>query len=219
MEVLKKFNIKAGNPKLYEQALTHSSYSNEEYSACYERLEFLGDAVFELIITDYLFKNYSDDEGIMTKLRAHYACEDALYVYSTKLKLNDYLKLGKGELESGGKYRKAIVADIFESFLGALYLDQGFVRTKKFVYKYIIPIIESGEMKISGDYKTELQELTQTDKRNLEYIILKDEGPPHNKKYTIAVKIDEITYGVGSDRSKKGAEQKAAKEALNKIAK
>ncbi len=219
MEILKKFNIKTKNKKIYEQAFTHSSYSNEEYSSCYERLEFLGDAVFELIITEYLFQNCPEDEGAMTKLRAHYACEDALYIYSMKLKLNENLRLGKGELESGGKYRKAIVADIFESFLGALYLDQGFVRTKKFVYKYVIPIIESDELEIPGDYKTELQELTQTDKRNLEYVVLKDEGPSHNKKYTIAVKIDNITYGVGIDSSKKGAEQKAAKEALNKIAK
>ena len=153
----------------------------------------------------------------MTKLRAHYACEDALYIYSMKLKLNENLRLGKGELE-WWKISKSNCYDIFES-LGALYLDQGFVRTKKFVYKYVIPIIESDELEIPGDYKTELQELTQTDKRNLEYVVLKDEGPSHNKKYTIAVKIDNITYGVGIDSSKKGAEQKAAKEALNKIAK
>lgn len=219
MEILKKLGITTKNIKIYEQALTHSSCANEENIESYERLEYLGDAVFELIISEYLYKKYDYSEGVMTKLRAHYVCENALYDYSLKLNLNEYVKLGHGEEESGGRNRKATVADLFESFLGALYIDKGLGVAKEFVYKHIIPIIESEPIELIGDYKSSLQELVQTDKRSLEYIIVNEEGPAHKKTFTVVVKIDDLIYGKGEASSKKEAEQLAAKDALSKIAK
>ena len=133
MELLRQLKIVSNNEKLYLKALTHTSFANENNTESYERLEYLGDAVLEVIISEYLYKNTSYEEGIMTKLRAKYVCEDALYAYSLRLELNKYLRLGHGEEENGGRYRKAIVADIFEAFIGALYLDQGFDITKKFI--------------------------------------------------------------------------------------
>ncbi len=219
MKILKELGIVTNNVQLYEQALTHSSYANEENTISYERLEYLGDAVLGLIISEYLYKNCQESEGIMTKLRAHYVCENALYDYSLRLNLNQYIKLGRGEEENGGKYRKATVADIFESFLGAIYVDKGLDDAKKFVYKHVIPIIESEPLELIGDYKSSLQELVQTDKRSLEYIIVNEEGPAHKKIFTVVVKIDNIIYGEGRASSKKEAEQIAAKDALSKMAK
>ncbi|HPF83096.1 MAG TPA: ribonuclease III [Bacilli bacterium] len=216
MEILDKLGIETNNEKLYKRALTHTSYANEENVESYERLEYLGDAVLELIISEYLYKNTEEEEGEMTKLRAHYVCENALYEYSIKLGLNEYLLLGHCELENGGKFRKAIVADIFESLLGAIYLDKGFEEARKYIYKYVIPMIESKSIDFFSDYKSVLQELVQTDKRSLEYNLVKEEGPAHNKTFTIEVKLDGILYGVGVAHSKKEAEQEAAKDALKK---
>lgn len=216
MKLLEALKINTNNEKIYEQALTHTSYANEENVESYERLEYLGDAILELIMSEYLYLNSKDDEGTMTKLRAHYVCENALYEYSKRLNLNEYLKLGKGESESGGKYRKAIVADIFEAFIGALYLDQGLDIVKKFIYNNIIPLIENNEIDFIGDYKSTLQELVQTDKRSLEYVVVNEEGPSHNKLFTVVVKIDDIIYGKGIAHSKKEAEQEAARDALQK---
>lgn len=216
MELLEKLNIPYKNEKLYEKAFTHTSYANENGVESYERLEYLGDAVIELIISDYLYKNTEYGEGKMTKYRSHYVCENANFEYSTRLGLNEYLKLGHGEEERGGKYRKAIVADIFESFIGAMYLDLGFEEVKKFIYKNIIPLIESKSIDFFDDYKSVLQELVQTDKKSLEYIVVDEQGPAHNKTFTVEVKIDNIVYGVGSAHSKKEAEQIAAHDALTK---
>jgi ribonuclease-3 len=218
MELLKQLEIETSNEQLYEQALTHTSYANEENVASYERLEYLGDAVLELVMSEYLYLTTDKDEGDMTKLRAHYVCENALYEYSLNLELNDHLKLGKGESESGGKYRKAIVADIFEAFIGALFLDKGLEGVKEFMYKHVIPMIESNEIDFLGDYKSTLQELVQTDKRSLEYVVINEEGPSHNKMFTVIVKIDNIIYGKGIAHSKKEAEQEAARDALEKSA-
>lgn len=218
MEILDKLNIKTTNLDLYETAFTHTSFANENKVDSYERLEYLGDAVLELLMSEYLYKTTSKAEGEMTKLRAHYVCENALYEYSISLKLNDYLKLGKGEEESGGKYRKTIVADIFESFIGAMFLDQGIDKVKSFLYEYVMPIIESGKVDFIEDYKSVLQEMVQTDKRSLEYIVINEEGPSHNKTFTVSVMIDGINYGIGEAHSKKEAEQLAAKDALKKCA-
>ena len=136
--------------------------------------------------------------------------------YSHELGLNEYLRLGNGETLRGGKYRKAIVADIFESFIGAMYLDLGFDFVKDFLYKHIIPLIEDKHIDFFDDYKSVLQELVQTDKKSLEYIVVNEEGPAHNKTFTVEVKIDNITYGSGTAHSKKEAEQIAAKSALKK---
>lgn len=216
MELLKKLDINYKNPKLYERALTHTSYANENGVESYERLEYLGDAVLELIISDYLYKNTEYEEGKMTKYRSHYVCENANFEYATRLGLNEYLKLGHGEEERGGKYKKAIVADIFESFIGAMYLDLGFDEVKKFIYKVVIPLIEDKSIDFFDDYKSILQELVQTDKKSLEYVIINEQGPAHDKTFTVEVKIDNIVYGIGTAHSKKEAEQIAAKDALKK---
>ena len=216
MKLLEDLQIETKQEKLYQTALTHTSYANEENVTSYERLEYLGDAVLELIMTEYLYKNTELTEGEMTKMRAHYVCEEALYEYSQYLHLNDYVRLGKGEAENGGKYRKAIVADIFEAFLGAMYLDKGMDEVKRFFYKHIIPLIENHQLDYIRDYKSVLQELVQTDKRSLEYVLLEEEGPAHNKTFTVIVKIDDIIYGKGIAHSKKEAEQEAAKDALKK---
>ena len=215
-KLLKELEIDYNNIKLYERALTHTSYANENNVDSYERLEYLGDAVLELVISDYMYKNTEYEEGKMTKYRSHYVCENANYEYSTRLKLNDYLRLGHGEEERGGKYRKAIVADIFESFIGAMYLDLGFDVVKDFITKHVIPLIENKNIEFFDDYKSVLQELVQTDKKSLEYVIVKEDGPAHDKTFTIVVKIDDIVYGTGTAHSKKEAEQIAAHDALRK---
>lgn len=216
MELLEKLEIPYKNVKLYERALTHTSYANENKVDSYERLEYLGDAVLELVISEYMYKNTEYEEGKMTKYRSHYVCENANYEYSTRLGLNEYLRLGHGEEERGGKYRKAIVADIFESFIGAMYLDLGLEEVKKFINKHVIPLIENKNIDFFDDYKSVLQELVQTDKKSLEYVIVDETGPAHDKTFTVEVKIDNIIYGQGSAHSKKEAEQIAAHDALAK---
>ena len=216
MKVLEKFGIETNHESLYEKAFTHTSYANEHDKESYERLEYLGDAVLELIMSEYLYKNTEYQEGEMTKLRSHYVCENALYEYSIRLGLNEFLLLGKGEEETGGRNRKAIVADIFEAFMGAIYLDKGLETVKKIIYLNIIPLVESGEINFFNDYKSILQEYVQTDKRSLEYVVVKEEGPAHNKTFEVVVKIDDIIYGRGSAHSKKEAEQEAAKDVLKK---
>lgn len=216
MELLKKLGIETKHPEIYETALTHTSYANEHRVESYERLEYLGDAVLELIMSEYLYKNTNEVEGVMTKLRSHYVCENALYEYSRLLGYNEYLRLGHGEEESGGKYRKAIVADIFESMLGAMYLDQGLDFVKKFMDQHIIPVMKSDSLNFFDDYKSKLQELVQTDKKSLDYELVSESGPAHKKEFTVVVKIDHVIYGTGTARSKKEAEQEAARDAINK---
>ena len=216
MELLSDLKINYNNENLYITALTHTSYANENRVESYERLEYLGDAVLELVISEYLYNNRNCKEGVMTKLRAKYVCEDANYEYSKRLKLNQYLKLGHGEEESGGRDRKAIVADIFEAFIGAMYLDLGFDEVKRFIYDNVIKLIEDNEIQFDTDYKSILQEYVQTDKRSLKYIVVDEFGPAHNKTFKVIVKIDDITYGEGIAHSKKEAEQQAAHDALKK---
>jgi ribonuclease-3 len=219
MKLLEDIGIEIKNKDLFERAFTHTSYANEEKTDSYERLEYLGDAVLEMVMSEYLYKNTEYNEGEMTKIRAHYVCENALYEYSIILGLNEYLKLGKGEYESGGKFRKAIVADIFEAFIGALFLDQGIDAVYKFMNTYIYPLIEQNKIESFNDYKSILQELVQTDKKSLHYEIVKEEGPAHLKTFTAEVTINGILYGTGVAHSKKEAEQKAAKDALKKCVK
>ena len=216
MEILKKLNIPFTNLKYYEQAFTHTSYANEFNKVSYERLEYLGDAVLELIISEYLYKTTDEPEGKMTKLRSSYVCENALYEYSCLLGLNEEIKLGHGESERDGKHNKTIVADIFESFIGAVFLDCGFEVVKNFIYDNIIPLIENNSIDFIEDYKSVLQELVQTDRKSLTYEVVDEYGPAHDKTFTIIVKIDNIVYGEGTAHSKKEAEQLAAKSALKK---
>lgn len=216
--MLDKYNLDLDN-SIYERAFTHSSYVNENKKGeDYERLEFLGDKILDFIISEYLYVNNHYTEGEMTKLRASYVCENALYRYSLDLKLNDRLKLGKGEEATGGRTRKAIVADLFEAFLAATYLTYNMDKVKEIVYDLVVPYIKNNVDLFFSDYKSELQELVQAEKESIEYVLTNEEGPAHNKTFTFDVKVDGITLGTGTANSKKEAEQLAAKDALSKQA-
>lgn len=218
MEILDKLNINTNDINIYETAFTHTSYCNENKSAeSYERLEFLGDKVLDFIVSEYLYKNKDVNEGKMTKIRASHVCEDALYEYSLNNNFDKYLRLGKGEESSGGREKKAILADIFEAFIGALYIDQGIKKTKEFIYGTVIDSINKKE-NIFIDYKSELQEMVQTNRKSLEYRIISETGPSHDKVFEIEVLVENIVYGKGFGKTKKEAEQNAAKNALQKKA-
>ena len=201
---------------LLRQALTHSSYANEKHMKKHsdnERLEFLGDAVLEIVSSDFLYRNYPDlPEGDLTKLRASIVCEPTLALCTREMDLGDYLLLGKGENQTGGRKRKSILSDALESVIGAIYLDGGFEPAKKFIHKFILTDIE--HKKLFYDSKTYLQEIVQRDLKKLEYVLLKEEGPDHNKSFEVGVLIDgkQLTTAVG--RTKKKAEQAAAYEAI-----
>lgn len=218
-ELFEKLNIKPNDIKLYNTAFLHSSYANEHRAkADYERLEFLGDSVVDLVIADYLYSCKSESEGEMTKVRASYVCENALYEYATNLGLNKYIKVGHGEEKEGGKYKKAIVADIFEALMGAIYIDLGYATARRTVLNIIVPYIENPDVTFFSDYKSALQEYVQTEQKSLVYELVEELGPAHDRTFKVDVKIDDIVYGTGIGSSKKEAEQDAAKKALNKLA-
>ena len=218
-ELFKQFDIKPNNVELYEQAFLHTSYCNEhEISESYERLEFLGDAILDLAVSDYLYNNKNYEEGEMTRIRASYVCEDAVSVYADDLGFSKYIKVGHGEELSGGKHKKAILADVFEAFVAAIYTDLGYEKAREFVLKVAVPYIENDSVKLFKDFKSLLQEAVQTTKKSLDYVLVDEFGPAHNKTFKIDVKIDDIVYGTGVGASKKQAEQKAAEEALRKLA-
>lgn len=218
-ELFEKLNIKPNDIKLYNTAFLHSSYANEHRAkADYERLEFLGDSVVDLVIADYLYSCKSESEGEMTKVRASYVCENALYEYATNLGLNKYIKVGHGEEKEGGKYKKAIVADIFEALMGAIYIDLGYATARRTVLNIMVPYIENPDITFFSDYKSALQEYVQTEQKSLVYELVEELGPAHDRTFKVDVKIDDIVYGTGIGSSKKEAEQDAAKKALNKSA-
>ena len=217
-KLFKKLGIKIKDKKLYETAFSHSSYVNEhKVKNDYERLEFLGDAVLDLVVADYLFNNYKETEGEMTKVRASYVCENANYSYAKSLNLDDYIRVGHGESREGIK--KAIVADTFEALMGAIYTDLGYATARKVILNIIVPYIEDPNITFFSDYKSTLQEAVQTEQKSLEYNLIAEEGPAHNKTFTVEVKVDDIVFGVGVGSSKKDAEQAAAKEAIEKMVK
>lgn len=218
-ELFSKLNIKPKDIKLYNTAFSHSSYANEHKAkGDYEKLEFLGDSVVDLVIADYLYSHNSESEGEMTKIRASYVCENALYEYSIDLGLNKYIKVGHGEEKEGGKYKKAIVADIFEALMGAIYLDLGYATARKTVLNIIVPYIEDPQITFFSDYKSSLQEYVQTEQKSVYYELIEESGPAHDRTFKVVAKIEDIVYGVGVGGSKKEAEQEAAKEALKKLA-
>lgn len=218
-ELFKKLNIKPKDIKLYNTAFSHSSYANEhKVKNDYERLEFLGDAVVDLVLADYLYNQKSETEGEMTKVRASYVCENALYEYSMDLGLNTYIKVGHGEEKEGGQFKKAIVADIFEALMGAIYVDLGYATARNVALKIIVPYIENPKINFFSDYKSALQEYVQTEQQSLYYELIDEKGPAHDKTFIVEVKIDDIVYGKGIGSSKKEAEQMAAKVALEKLA-
>ena len=214
MKVFNKLNINPTNMNLYSAAVTHSSFTNENPSyPDYERLEFLGDAVLEIIISEYLYKERKLEEGVMTRMRASYVCEEACATYAKEIGLEQDIRVGSGE-----EVNQTILADVFEAFVAALYLDQGYEFTKDFVLEIILKYIEK-EVDFLHDYKSTLQELAQTVKKSIIYEVIDEEGPAHNKKFTSIVKIDGIIMGKGTAGSKKASEQEAAKDALSKEAK
>lgn len=217
MELLKRFNIQTENVDIYDTAFSHSSYCNENnLKRDYQRLEFLGDKVLDLIMSDYLYNTTDYEEGKMTKIRSMYVCENALYEYAMILEFSKYAKLGKGESKNGVNNHKAIFADMFESFLGAVYLDQGYAKAKEIVYEVVIPFIKKTPEIFFMDYKSKLQEMVQTDRKSVEYVLVSEEGPSHDRTFTTNVIVDGIVYGTGKAKSKKESEQEAAKDALNK---
>ena len=215
-ELFNKLKIQPKNLELYKTAFSHSSYVNEHHiKSNYERLEFLGDAVLDLVVADYLYRYHKDSEGEMTKKRASFVCENANYSYATDLGLQNYLLLGNGEQKEGIK--KSVVADIFEALMGAIYIDLGYATARKVILEVIEPYIENPKTTFFSDYKSSLQEYVQTSQKSLSYETVQEEGPAHERVFTVEVKIDDIVYGRGVGNSKKEAEQEAAKKALEKM--
>ncbi len=205
--------------KLLTQALTHSSYANEKKLGklgCNERLEFLGDAVLELISSDFLFKKYPGiPEGELTKKRASMVCEPSLAYCARAFGLPDYLRLGKGEDMTGGRNRDSIVSDATEALLGAIYLDGGYEKANGFVQKFILNDMEHKQL--FYDSKTILQEMVQETSTNpVEYVLVKEEGPDHDKRFQVEVRVDGVVQGSGAGHTKKAAEQAAAYQAIRK---
>ena len=212
MKCLEKMGIEIKNKELLKTALTHSSYSNEHNCDNYERLEYLGDAILESVTSEYLYLNTDYSEGEMTKIRANYVCEKALATYSKKLGIDGYIRLGHGQIHN---LNDTIIADVFEAVAAAVYLDQGYEVVKKYLQDIIVPFIKEG-WDFNTYYKTKLQEAVQTNKKSLEYVLIREYGEAHDKTFEMAVKIDNIIYGKGIGKSKKEAEQNAALDALNK---
>ena len=214
MKFLTDYDIVLKNDELINVALTHSSYSNECGGDNYERLEFLGDAILQAVSSEYFYLNTTLNEGDMSKIRASYVCENALYEYSKKIGLIPYIKVGNGMDNDN----VTIVADIFESVLAVIFLELGFDVVKRYILDVMVPYVDANIVFYS-DYKSHLQELVQTDKKALEYRVVNESGPAHNKTFEVEVVVDGIVFGKGIGKSKKDAEQKAAHDAIKKQAK
>lgn len=214
----KKIGYEFKDKSLMELALTHSSYANEmkinKYGN-YERLEFLGDAVLELMSSLFFYQTYPDkNEGELTRLRSSMVCEPALAFCAREFDLQDYILLGKGEESTKGRERDSIVSDVFEALLGAMYLDGGFEVAQNFVLSHVMKDLENKQL--FYDAKTILQERVQQDGKTLSYVLVKEEGPDHEKQFTINALIDNKVMGTGVGKSKKSAEQQAAYQILTK---
>lgn len=199
--------------ELLRRALKHSSYTNENHQAkyaCNERLEFLGDAVLEVISSEFLYlENPKMPEGELTKMRASIVCEPALAFCAKELNLGEFLMLGKGEEITGGRKRDSVTSDALEAVIGAIYLDGGFANAKEFIHSFVLNDMEHKQL--FYDSKTILQEMVQAEARhNVEYLLLKEEGPDHNKTFEVSALLDGREIGRGSGRTKKAAEQVAA---------
>ena len=205
------------NQDLLHLALTHSSFANELSgdAKCNERLEFLGDSVLSIIVSDYLYNNFETPEGELTKLRASLVCEEALFDFAKQIDLGQYIKLGKGEANNGGNKRPSILSDAFEAVLAAMYLDGGIEPVKSLVLSFVKEYLKDKNKISFKDYKTELQEIIQKNpEEKIEYVLVGEEGPDHNKSFTVAIKLNTISIAQGTGRSIKAAEQAAACEAL-----
>lgn len=204
---LTKYGVSSDNP-LLSIALTHSSYANEHDEEDYERLEYLGDAVLELVMSEYFYKNTSLREGEMTKRRSRYVCEEALDAYAKTINLTKYIKVGEGT-----DANPTIIADVFEAIIAVIYLNNGLSKAREFIMDIALPFINDNVVFLS-DYKSYLQELVQTDRRSVEYRVVKESGPDHNKIFEVEVLVDNIVFATGKGRNKKAAEQDAAKNAI-----
>ena len=208
------------NKNLFTQALTHSSYANEhrlDHSRCNERLEFLGDAVLEIVTSEFLYRKYETlPEGDLTKIRASIVCEPTLAYCAGDIELGQYLYLGKGEDATGGRNRNSVVSDAMEALIGAIYLDGGFANAKEFIHRFILNDIEHKQL--FYDSKTILQEMVQSRQEEpLSYEIIREEGPDHNKSFEVCAKIGDEEVGRGAGRTKKAAEQVAAYNGILKL--
>lgn len=215
-ELEEKIKYSYKDKNLLLRALTHSSYANEkqiQYGSN-ERLEFLGDSVLGVITAEYFYKNFTDmPEGELTKLRAATVCEKSLYGFAKQIDLGDNLLLGKGELNTGGRERPSILADAFEAIIASIYLDGGMEEAKRFVLSFVTPSVK--QTPSFHDYKTTLQEVIQKNPEELlEYVLVGESGPDHNKCFEVEVHLNSNVIGKGNGKSKKLAEQQAAKEAL-----
>ncbi|WP_243109367.1 ribonuclease III [Anaerophilus nitritogenes] len=222
-ELVKKLGYEFKNIKLLNEALTHSSYANEHKKRKIpynERLEFLGDSVLSIVISDYLYNHLATlQEGELTKIRASIVCEPSLANCSINMQMGNYLLLGKGEEVTGGRERVSILADTFEAIIGAIYLDGGLIKVSEFILRTLHETIQDAiEGKIFKDYKTQLQEFVQSiNTKKISYEVINEEGPDHNKIFYVQVKIGDEVLGEGAGKSKKEAEQNAAQKALKKV--
>lgn len=219
LELEKKAGYQFHDRRLLERAMTHKSYINEAHMEKYEsneRLEFLGDAVLELVTSEYLFQDEAKfPEGELTRMRASIVCEPALAFCARQLDLGGYLRLGKGEEATGGRNRDSLTSDALEALIGAIYMDGGFTNAKEFIHKVVLSDLES--KKLFFDSKTILQEQIQSETEEpLRYELIKEEGPDHNKRFTVTVSLGNDILGTGSGRTKKAAEQEAAYRAILK---
>ena len=219
-ELQGKIGYQFQDETLLKQALTHSSFANEQKINKlnnYERLEFLGDAVLELVSSEFLYNENEDmPEGQLTRLRASMVCEPALAYCARDIQLNTYILLGKGEESTGGRKRDSITSDVMEAVIGAIFIDGGIEHAKKFIYRFVLSDLEDKILFL--DSKTLLQEEIQ--KKNtsqLRYELVGEEGPDHDKQFSVAAYLDGHLIGSGMGRTKKAAEQEAAYEALKKL--
>lgn len=211
-----KYNFK--DIKLLYEALSHSSFANENKKIrnSNERLEFLGDSVLSIVVSDYLFENYKNlPEGELTKIRASLVCETTLHKFALKINLGKYLMLGKGEEHTGGRERTSILADAFEAVIAAIYLDGGIEAATTHIMRFIPKDLSEHGSVSFNDYKTILQEIVQKNpEEKVDYYLVNETGPDHDKAFTVQVKLNTNVIGEGVGKSKKQAEQMAAKEAL-----
>ena len=217
-EFEEKLGHRFHNKKYLITALTHSSYANEAKGKeeSNERLEFLGDSVLGFVVADYLFKNYTQfPEGDLTKNRAALVCEKACCGFAKQIDLGNYLRLSHGEQNSGGRTRSSILADAFEAVIAAIYLDAGMEEARKFILRFVLPMLKAHKPKAFKDYKTALQEIIQQNREEqLTYVLVGESGPDHDKHFSVEVHLNSNVIGKGEGRSKKDAEQISAKEAL-----
>ena len=221
-ELEEKISYHFQDKHLLAQALTHSSYANEhrlDHNHCNERLEFLGDAVLEIVTSDFLYHKYTEKpEGDLTKIRASIVCEPTLAYCAEAINLGSYLFLGKGEDATGGRNRNSVVSDAMEAVIGAIYLDGGFASAKEYIHRFILNDIEHKQL--FYDSKTILQEIVQENgTQPVEYILTKEEGPDHSKNFTVEARVNGKVMGQGSGHTKKAAEQAAAYQAIRVLRK